>query len=201
MRLFNYLLFILIVCTACNNKQDSKTSTKEPEKITKAVKNTKEVVNNASSTKDNLQELRKTEHLTKEQFEAWLPEKLLGLPRTSTTINSSPEFGSCAAFYTVGNTRIHVKVFDGAGERGASAVGVYRMLEKMEYDNTYDYGYRKTRMIDGAKVKENYFKPNRYTIMMFYGERFGVDIETHEIEHDQLEEIFKELNLNGLIKL
>ncbi|RDK86968.1 hypothetical protein [Marinirhabdus gelatinilytica] len=191
------ILFLIMTLSSCGN-ESNKVAT-EIENATQTIKNSKKVAESASGMQENIQLLRKMEHLTKEQWEAWLPETVLGMPSTTPQFNFLPGLGSCAANYKVGNKRIRVMVIDGAGEKGAGGVGPYRMSSKMDYDTEDKWGYTKSRMINGIKVKESYNKTgDSYSLSMFYNERFAVDVETHEIEQSELDQIVKGLNLNKL---
>jgi len=191
------ILFVIMMLSSCGN--ESNKVTREIENATQTVKNSKKVAESASDMQKNVQLLRTMEHLTKEQWETWLPETVLGMPLTTPQINFLPGLGSCSANYKVGNKRIRVMVIDGAGERGASGVGPYRMSSKMDYDSSDKRGYTKTAVIDGVKAKKSYVKTSgMYSLSMFYADRFAVDIETHEFTEDMLEKIVKELNLSTL---
>tara|TARA_R110002073_G_scaffold279026_1_gene442920 strand:- start:173115 stop:173726 length:612 start_codon:yes stop_codon:yes gene_type:complete len=178
----------------------------ETKKLKNELKNSKEIIKNASKVAkegENLQntmlDLKSKTPLTKAQFEAWLPETLIELPKTSSSINLIPGVGSCGASYNVLNKRIRVMIIDGAGAKGAGAVGPYMMSSKMDYDLEESWGTTKSKTINGIKVKETYQKNNdEYTLSMFYNNRFAVDIEVAEVTYAELEQLVKELNLEGL---
>jgi len=178
---------VLISCT--NTKKENK----------EIIQETAKVVREIPKSNDFRARLKDTEPVTKEQFESWLPKTLIDLPLTTSTINMIPGLGSCSGTYNVGNKRIRVMVIDGAGDRGASGVSSYMFASNMDYDEDNDSRYTKTKFIDGVKVKETFHKSDgNYHISMFYGERFAVDIETKEINHNELEQLIKELNLEQL---
>ena len=194
------ILFIASILTSCGN--DSKKVTTEIENATKTVKNAEKVVDRASDIKDNMLLLRNTTPLTKAQFESWLPETLLDMPLANSQINLIPGLHSCAANYRLGNSRIRVMIFDGAGEKGASGVGPYRMSSEMDYDTDDQWNTTKTVIIEGHKAKKNMRKTSgTYNLSMFYAERFAVDIKTENIAEDVVEKIVKELNLSELKNL
>jgi hypothetical protein len=197
---FNTLLFLLLlICLACGD--DNKKLENEFKNASETVNNASKLANEAKSMQENITDLRSKEHLSEAQFESWLPETLLGMPRSTTSINMIPGMGSCGVHYKEGNKRIRVMIIDGAGEKGAGGVGPYRMSSKMDYDQKDEWGYTKTRVIDGLKVKESYRKSaDSYTLSMFYDNRFAVDIETFEIAQSALDQIVSELNLKALSK-
>ena len=180
---------------------------KESKKIKDELSNTKEVIKNASKVADesenmqqNVVDLKSKTPLTKAQFESWLPKAVIDLPLTSSTVNTIVGVGSCSGSYRIGNKRVSVMVIDGAGERGASAVSSYMFSSTMEYNEDNDSRYTKTKVIDGIKVKETYHKSNGdYNVSTFYGNRFAVDIETKEVNYDEVEQIIKTLNLSELL--
>jgi hypothetical protein len=167
---------------------------------------------NKAKDKNNIQETGKTVKktskttaslvsetpLSKEQFESWLPETLLGLPRTSENINGLKDMGSCTANYSENNTRIRLMVFDAAGQQGYNVTATYRDSSTRDYDEKGSWGYTKTKIINGIKVKESYLKDEKYNLSIYYNNRFAVDIETHEIGEEKLEQLLKELNLDQL---
>ncbi|MCK0159981.1 hypothetical protein [Allomuricauda sp. F6463D] len=196
-RHFFLSIFILgIPLISCNNK-DKDPSSKETSNL---VKNAKTAVKEASEMKDNIQLLREKEHLTKDEWESWMPKTLLDLPINSSQINFMPGLGSCGATYKIGNKSIRVMVIDGAGEKGASGVGPYRMSSKINYDEKGSWGTTKTKTINGLKVKESDLKDDTYNLSLFYGDRFAVDIKTNEVAHDELQQILTELDLERLAK-
>lgn len=191
------LLGLLLLSISCREK--TKKVANEIENATQIVKKAKNISEEASAMQKNINELRKKEYLTKEQWESWLPKKLFNMPMRFSQINFMPGLGSCGASYNVGNKRIKVMIIDGAGEKGAGGVGPYRMSSKMEYDEEGSWGTTKTIEIDGHKAKLSSLKSGKYSISMFYNERFAVDIETHELEREALEQIVEELKLNKLL--
>lgn len=176
------------------------------EKVKNEIENTKNTIENASKAvseaddmADNTNLLKGKTPLSKEKFESWLPKTLLGLPQTSAAINRLQDIGSCSATYSEKNTRIRVMVIDAAGEKGADATATYRMSSTREYDEKGSWGYTKTKTINGIKVKETKFKgEDKYNLSLFYNNRFAVDIETHEIGEEKLEQLLKELQLDQL---
>ena len=92
-------------------------------------------------------------------------------------------------------------IIDGAGERGAGGVGPYRMSSKMEYNEEGSWGSTKTVEVDGHNAKLSALKSGKYSISMFYDERFAVDIETHELAREALEQIIEQLDLVELKNL
>ncbi|MDX1364333.1 MAG: hypothetical protein R3243_08960 [Arenibacter latericius] len=203
MKHFKHLIILLLIGvlgTSC--AENGKKLKKEIEDSSQIIKNSKSVAKEAAGMQENMALLRDKDPLSKEQFKSWLPDTLLNLPLTSSMFNIIPEMGSCGGTYHIGNKRIRVMVIDGAGEKGAGGVGPYRMSSKMDYDTTNDWGYTKTRMISGIKVKESYNKgANSYNLSLFYGERFAVDIKTNEIDKESLDKIVRELNLIELKNL
>jgi hypothetical protein len=176
------------------------------EKLKSEIKNTQNTIENASKAvneaddmADNMNLLKSKTPLSKEKFESWSPKTLLGLPLTSSTINMLPGMGSCGNTYSINNKRIRVMIIDGAGEKGSGAVQSYQMSSKMEYNQDESWGTTKTKTINGLKVKETKFKgDDKYNLSLFYNNRFAVDIETSEVNSDELEQIFIELKLDQL---
>lgn len=182
-------LFSLLLIS-CGSKEENK---KEPETSV-----TTELVRIVKDTQENRETLIDETPLTKEQFAAWLPETVLGMPLTSSSINMLPGMGSCGATYSIQNRRVRVMIIDGAGEKGNNAVSTYRMSSTMEYDEKGSWGSTKTTTINGIKVKESNLKNGKFNLSMFHDDRFAVDVETYEVGHEELEQLVKELNLGQL---
>ncbi|TXD82091.1 hypothetical protein ESY86_15595 [Subsaximicrobium wynnwilliamsii] len=194
------ILCIGAIIASCGD--NSNKGTNELKNTVEAVNDAKKVINDATSIQESEEELRKKIPLTKDQYRTWLPENLLDLSLTSTRLDIGQGNGICSATYGKGNRRIQVMIIDGAGERGPGNVSTYRMAVNMELNMENENSYTKSSEIAGIKVKEGYNKTaDIYSLMMFYGERFAVDIKTHEIEHEQLEQMVEELNLEELSSL
>ncbi len=131
-------MLILSLLWSCHNNEKDNKGIQETEKAVKETSSTKGFSSNKTP-------------LNKEQFESWLPETLLGLPRTSATINGLKDMGSCTANYSEKNTRIRLMVFDGAGEQGANVTATYRDSSTRDYDENGSWGYTKTKTINGTK--------------------------------------------------
>ncbi len=114
------------------------------------------------------EKLKQVTPVSKEQFESWVAETLIDLPKASSMINFIPGLSSSGTTYSKQNKSVRVMVIDGAGEKGASGVGPYRMSSTMDYDQEDEWGYTKSRIISGIKVKESYRKSGEaYTLSMF----------------------------------
>lgn len=203
MKHLNYIMIILItgfLSISCGIK--AKELKNELKISTEMIENTSKVAKEGKNIQENMQSLLDKTPLTKVQWQTWLPETLLDMPLFNPQLNFMPELSSCGANYKIGNKRVRIMVIDGAGEKGAGGVGPYMMSSKMDYDTQDTWGYTKTRTINGLKVKESYLKgSDKYTLSMFYNNRFAVDIETHKITQAELEQIIKELDLNKLEQL
>ena len=182
-----FVSFLLVSCGSKESKKPDQDAT-----------NTVELVRTAKDVQENQSSLANETPLTKEEFASWLPETLLGMPLTSSTINLLPDIGSCSATYSVNNRRIRVMVIDGAGEKGNNAVSSYRMSSTIEHDEKGTWGSTKTTTISDIKVKESSLKNGKFNLSMFHENRFAVDVETYEVGHEELEQLVKELNLEQL---
>ena len=194
------LLIVFITAISCGN--DQKQLKEELKNSTETVKNVSKVVKESENMKENILHLREITPLTKEEFESWLPETVLNLPIANTNINFMHGLSSCGVTYRESNKSVQVMVIDGAGEKGAGGVGPYRMSSKMDYDEEDEWGYSKSRVIDGIKMKESYRKTgDAYTLSMFYADRFAVSIKTNKVTREELEQIISDLKLDKLKNL
>lgn len=185
-----FILFTSFLLISCGGKEDNKTKSE--------TSNTIDLVKTVKDMQENGETLVYETPLTKQEFESWLPETLLGMPMTSSTINMLPGLGSCGATYSINNRRVRVMVIDGAGEKGNNAVNTYRVSSTKEYDEKGTWGSTKTTTLNGFKLKESALTNGKYNLSMFYDNRFAVDVETYEVGHEELEQIIKELNLEQL---
>ena len=185
-----FIILISLLLISCGGKEGNKT---EPE-----TSSTIDLVETVKDMQENRGTLVNETPLTKEEFAAWLPETLLGMPLSSSTINMIPGLGSCGVTYNINNRRVRVMVIDGAGEKVNNAVNNYRMYSTMEYDEKGSWGSTKTTTLNGLKVKESVLTNGKYNLSMFYDSRFAVDVETYEVGHEELQQIIKELNLEQL---
>lgn len=182
-----------------DNAYKSSTTVEKIKSTQKTIENASKAVSGADDMADNMNLLKSKTPLSKEKFESWSPKTLFGLPLTSSTINMLPGMGSCGNTYSMKNRRIRVMIIDGAGEKGSGAVQSYQMSSKMKYDQDESWGITKTKIINGLKVKETNFKgEDKFSLSIFYNNRFAVDIETIEISGDNLEQLLIELNLDQL---
>ncbi|WP_293293770.1 hypothetical protein [Allomuricauda sp.] len=180
-------VFCLVACNPNNRKNQEQGSTQP------GVSNTP-----SESFEENKNSLLNKTPLTKEQFASWLPETMLGLPLTSSTINLLPGVGSCTANYSQGNTRIRIMIIDGAGEKGANGVAPYRATSTLNIDDKGAWGSTKTETVNGLKAKVSYLEEDRLNASMFYNERFAVDIKLNELTRGSLDQIAQELKLEKL---
>lgn len=186
-----FISLISLLLISCGSKEGNKT---EPE-----TSSTVDLVKTAKDMQENKETLVHETPLTKEQFAAWLPQTVLGMPLTSSTINMIPGMGSCGGTYSVDNRRVRVMILDGAGEKGNNAVNTYRFSSTRDYDEKGSWGYTKSNMINGIKVKESGLKSGKYNLSIFYGDRFAIDVETYEVTREELEPLLADLNLNRLL--
>tara|TARA_R110002049_G_scaffold72563_4_gene187799 strand:- start:4505 stop:5113 length:609 start_codon:yes stop_codon:yes gene_type:complete len=193
------LAMLVILVISC--EEDSKKLKQEVKNTTTKIKNTSKVAEDGDIMLENIEKLKQVTPVSKEQFESWVAETLIDLPKASSMINFIPGLSSSGTTYSKQNKSVRVMVIDGAGEKGASGVGPYRMSSTMDYDQEDEWGYTKSRIINGIKVKESYRKSGEaYTLSMFYGDRFAVDVKTSKVTKEELDDIMKELNLEQLLK-
>lgn len=186
----NLIPLISLLLISCGGKAENKTS--------QEVSSTTGMVKTARDIQDDRETLIHKTPLTKEQFAAWLPQTLLGMSLTSSNINMLPDMGSCGATYSENNRRVRVMILDGAGKKGNNAVNTYRFSSTREYDEKGSWGTTKTKIINGLKVKESALKSGKFSLSLFYDNRFAVDVETYEVGQEELDQLLKELHLEML---
>ncbi|WP_425637416.1 hypothetical protein ACPUEN_18590 [Algoriphagus yeomjeoni] len=150
------------------------------------------------SVQDNAETLSELTPLTTEQFKAFFPETIIGLPQTSFVESFMPGIGSGSATYRTANRSIRIMIIDGTGEKGADAVGTYKFSHTKDYDEKGSWGYTKTIVHEGVKMKESSLGEDRFNWSLFYKDRFAVDIDGKEVTKEELDGIMKDLNLTRL---
>ncbi|RAI90188.1 hypothetical protein [Algoriphagus yeomjeoni] len=157
-----------------------------------------DIESSSESNQDNAETLTELSPLTTEQFKAFFPETIIGLPQTSFVESFMPGIGSGSATYRTANRSIRIMILDGAGEKGADAVGTYKFSHTKDYDEKGSWGYTKTIDHEGVKMKESSLGEDRFNWSLFYKDRFAVDIDAKEVTKDELDGIMKDLNLERL---
>ncbi|MFC5625859.1 hypothetical protein [Algoriphagus winogradskyi] len=150
------------------------------------------------SVQDNAETLTELTPLTTEQFKAFFPETLIGLPQTSFAESFIPGIGTGSATYRTANKSIRIMIIDGAGAKGADAVGTYKFAHTKDYDEKGSWGYAKTIIHEGIKMKESGLAEDRFNWSLFYKDRFAIDIDAKEVAKEELDAIMKDLNLERL---
>lgn len=194
--------FIMLSCG-----DESKKAQKELKQTIETASDAPNKAKNSKTIYEEIEFLRTETPLTEAQFTQWVPEAIENFKRTNlmTNLMGNINIGSCAASYRDNETKqlITVKVIDGAGEMGVSAISPFVNSETASVTNETARGYQKSVEKNGIKAIENYINgSNQYEIMFLYDKRFGVSIETEGISNvDDVWGIIGKLNLNELSKM
>ncbi|WP_296703573.1 hypothetical protein [Algoriphagus sp.] len=184
------VVFGLLLLISCSGNEGLKSDEKTEQSESLAV--------SGETVHENSTDLSKLSPLSTEQFKAFFPATLIGLPQTSFVESFMPGLGTGSATYRTGNRSIRVMIIDGAGEKGSGAVSSYQFSHTKDYDEKGSWGYTKTIYHEGIKMKESGLSEDEFVWALFYKDRFAVDIEAKEVTKEELGAIMKELNLENL---
>jgi hypothetical protein len=134
-------------------------------------------------------------------IKAIMPERLLGMDRTSHTGEKTGAFGisisQAEAKYRDEDRYLDVQVVDGGGAAIARLAGA--AWASVEIDRETDDGYERTSTIDGYKAFEKYnSQSQRGEIQWLYKDRYIVSIEGRGVDAKDLERALRKLDVEDL---
>lgn len=187
-------LFFLFCCG------DDKTKNKQI--IQETVKTVKEI----PKTNDFRAQLKATMPATEVQFKDWLPTSINRFKRTEfmNIRGSQNDIATAGAIY--GNEdstkKLEIKIADGASKDGLLAIQSHYLAQTLEINNVKPSHYEKTYEKNGLKVLENYVKKDSfYRVSFLYAMRFGITIESHGLDYDELWQTITMLDITKLNSL
>jgi hypothetical protein len=197
MKQVTFLFLIAIsLLVSCNNNKAKGTTIVSDDGKTKVTVDPGAVAQKANEMTEKMEELKKLTPLTLDQLKAMLPEEFMGMKRNNFSANSMMGTGTCTATYKSDDGKeLRVAIFDGAGEAGASLVGL-RFYNIWNYQHEDDNGYTKTIDYNGAKAVEKYSKSNdEYELTYVANDRLLVNLEGEKMGIDDVKKASSELKL------
>ncbi|MTE26070.1 hypothetical protein [Winogradskyella ouciana] len=192
--IFKLFLITLTICSCGNDAKKEKEGRE-------VIAQTKKVVKEVPKSNDFREQLKATDPATEAQFQNWLPENLGDFKRSEFTKTriSQNDIASAGAIYVNGDKRLELAIVDGASKDGLLAINSHYMAQNLKLDNTNASGYEKTYERNSLKVLETYIKKdNFYRALFLYNMRFGIKIESHGLNNDELWQVIDTLNLEKL---
>ena len=195
--LFLSLLFVLL--WSC--KSDKKD---HPRNTTNVISNSGKALSSMDEMEEKVKELKDLTPMSNEDFMAWLPKEIDGMPRTNLSMGypMMAEVSAIEAVYSNQDKSKEIKlnVIDRAGEMGAGAtIGLTQMFA-MNFDKTTNNGYKKTVTKNGIKAVEQFFiKQNRTELQMLVNnDRFYVHLEAKGCNPEQSWDIIDQFSFKNL---
>ncbi|HMO39373.1 MAG TPA: hypothetical protein PKC76_08010 [Saprospiraceae bacterium] len=207
------LLFITVItCYQCGKKEtpadnanDSGFTFWQEDEADDAVAN----LAPEEAVKKALQQLEKGEPDAKpaadhKQLQALLPERLVGIPRSSIEGQKSGLQGlsiaTAKAEYEMGDKRLSVALVD-AGSSSLTLAGL-AMWASMEFERESNGSYERTTVIDGHKAFEQYDNNTQSgQVNVLVDNRFVLSIEGENVSEKDLRQALKGINLRKLAGL
>ncbi|MDP4263462.1 MAG: hypothetical protein Q8941_13125 [Bacteroidota bacterium] len=192
------ILCLAAICMlpACNNNKPKQATIVSDDGKTKVTVNPADIAEKAGDMNQKMEELKKLTPLTLDQLKALLPEEFMGMKRSSFNANAMMGTSTCTATYkTDDGKQLRVSLFDGAGEAGASLVGL-RFYNLWNFERQDDNGYEKTVDFNGGKAIEKYAKYNdEYGLTYVANDRLLVSLEGEKMGLDAIKDAAKNLSL------
>ncbi|RME94960.1 MAG: hypothetical protein D6772_13845 [Bacteroidetes bacterium] len=135
------------------------------------------------------------------ELKAIMPERLLGMDRSSHVGEKKGAFGivisQAKAKYQDEDRYLEIQVVDGGDAAIAKLAGA--AWTTVEVDRETDHGYERTTMIDGYKAYEKYdSQQERGTIKWLYKDRYIVSIEGRGVTAKEIKRALNKLNVGAL---
>jgi len=187
--------------TSCFKKM--KNAKNDIEQGTGALKSLKNMAKEAKDAQKDMQAMQNVEPITNDDFKAWMPESLNGLPRSGFKLGTAAQVNISSAeleFSEEGNDhRVEVEVMDGAGPLGGSILIMFKMMLAIEMEEESSNGYKKTVKHKGQKYHiDHNSSSNRTEISTLHDDRFGVKVVGRNMSVDELWDYVDDLQLNKL---
>lgn len=192
---------VVLLLVSCSSKENRKKKLETPNSV-ELIKPQHDTPKESEKVNGALETLSKMQHFSKEEFIAWAPENIKGLPKTHADANIMVGIGQGMVNYGKSSDKhIELMIIDGAGPNGASAVAPYRSIKDRTFTEKNEYGHTRMTQYEGTAVKEVYsISSKEYVLSFFYAERFGLQLKVTGFPQSELWNIFKEFNLERLIK-
>jgi len=214
-----FLLVLFFGISACSSNASSDSTTEEEETTNEdndddvslkindeevsisGIKNAlKDIENSLSSDEDG----EPVEVVNFRELKKMLPEKLIGMERTSHTGEKSGglgfKFSVARARYEDDDKRLKVEITD-TGGMGIAKLGM-AAFAAIEIDKETDDGYERTYQEDDISYFEEYDGRRKSgSLKAFVAERFLVSIEGDELDMDDFKSAIKKLGIKKLKKI
>ena len=143
----------------------------------------------------------KVELINFRDLKKMLPEKLLGMERTSHKGEKAGAMGfnvsSAEAKYKDGDKSMEIKLTDMAGV-GIAKLGTIAWAS-MEIDSESDEGFQRTFTENNVKYMEEFNTINQsYSLQGYAGERLGVDVKSRNVDPKKVRKLITNMKFHKL---
>jgi len=185
----------LIACSGGSKKTEVKDEATNSTEESSSSTSTPTTAASLDESQKRVEELKKVQPLSNEEMKAMFPEQVMGMKRSSFSVNNTLGYASGEATYKKDDTTTYkITVFDCAGEAGAGFYGM-KILAGYNLEREDDNGYEKTVTFKGQKAFESFRKyNNEYSLNFLDNERFWVAFEGRNTGLDNLKEFANNFN-------
>ena len=181
----------------CQSEKKSKL-----DEVQSIMSNTLSAVEQAQDARKVADQLKELTPLTNETLKAWLPEEILGMPRTGFKVGNPGyiNVSSLSGTYKKDSRQFKVEVIDGAGESGSMLLSGIHMANRMDVEEEDENKHLQTIDHKGIRAKQTYFKKRGDTKLQFvFADRFGVIVNTKDIAPQESWALVEALSLESLV--
>ena len=204
----NIILSLAVVLTlgGCGGKDEA--GTEDAPSISDTISAVSKLDDVADASKDlekHMEELKKLAPVTNEQLKAVFPESAGGIARTNFEVQRVVDYHLATAKYEAETQSISLQVTDGAGEMGASMVGMVEMASTMGGESESQTGYTKPVSISNAKGTEKQDRSNANSMLneitVVVARRYVLIAEARGgLDMDALKTIITDSNIIGKLE-
>ncbi len=174
---------VLLLFFSCGDKENE---TVENEGIT-----FEELENIEKENEPTISKLKELIPITAKEVDAWIPNTLNAMQRTSYVPDASPDTFIFVTNATFGdpntNKSLNISFMDGAGAWGSMTIGPFFGLEKLYEEKSSDDGYQKTIKKNGRSVFQKYEKQgNQFLIEFVSQNRYLILINSEFLTEEEL---------------
>ncbi len=195
-KLLSFSLIFTLLLSSRGNEKKSNEITITQEDGSKTTINTSPLGNAAEILQQKKEALEKLTPYTIDELKALLPEQINGVNRTNFSANSALGASFAEATYAMDdNTKVHLQVFDCAGQAGAGIYGM-QYLALMDFQSENDDESVKTVDFSGSKAVERIDKTNNdAAFTWFAADRFLITLDGENVDINALKGIASGLKL------
>ena len=200
MKQFIYSICLVFFIASCNKGKQTLDKVQELSNSAQRVSGT---IQESQKISSEVQELAKTTPIPKETFTSWLAIKVGGFTRISYSAGgmSAAGISSINATYTSkdASQKIEIKLIDGAGPSGSSALAGMQMVLAGDYEEESQTSSKKTITNGKYRALQEYNKQDRKTgLQLVYNRRLLLVVKATNLSPHKVWEFVEALDLEKL---